>query len=366
MFRITVVELKRILKKRSSLMMIIASPVLVVLISLLFMQGYNLQTMKLGIYNEDNSIWSSLVMRFVGTILRQENIVKVDQNYEELLKEGKLNAVIVIPKGFAAKLYSKQPTQMIFIPSPIDLHLAAAIYNVLDSVLADFQGSAFFDPKVLRYIFTESDYPVPRLTLKNSELRFSDLISPFVVFFTAILITVSLASVSTFLDREKNLHEMFLVYNLPAWKYACGKILAYTVIGVSVSFIAYTLTAILIGDSLGFFITSVLILLNALLHTSVGFLVSSISPDKSLANILGVSVIGISLFSSGFAIPISNLPDILRRIAMSTPVFRTMYALRVYQLEHTVDNRSIFVVLLWTTVLFSISVLSGKFVIRRG
>jgi ABC-2 type transport system permease protein len=47
-------------------------------------------------------------------------------------------------------------------------------------------------------------------------------------------------------------------------------------------------------------------------------------------------------------------------------VFRTMYALRVYQLEHTVDNRSIFVVLLWTTVLFSISVLSGKFVIRRG
>lgn len=366
MFRITVVELKRILKKRSSLMMIIASPVLVVLISLLFMQGYNLQTMKLGIYNEDNSIWSSLVMRFIGTILRQENIVKVDQNYEELLKEGKLNAVIVIPKGFAAKLYSKQPTQMIFIPSPIDLHLAAAIYNVLDSVLADFQGSAFFDPKVLRYIFTESDYPVPRLTLKNSELRFSDLISPFVVFFTAILITVSLASVSTFLDREKNLHEMFLVYNLPAWKYACGKILAYTVIGVSVSFIAYTLTAILIGDSLGFFITSVLILLNALLHTSVGFLVSSISPDKSLANILGVSVIGISLFSSGFAIPISNLPDILRRIAMSTPVFRTMYALRVYQLEHTVDNRSIFVVLLWTTVLFSISVLSGKFVIRRG
>ncbi|HAA82970.1 MAG TPA: ABC transporter permease [Thermotoga naphthophila] len=366
MFRITVVELKRILKKRSSLMMIIASPVLVVLISLLFMQGYNLQTMKLGIYNEDNSIWSSLVMRFIGTILRQENIVKVDQNYEELLKKGKLNAVIVIPKGFAAKLYSKQPTQMIFIPSPIDLHLAAAIYNVLDSVLADFQGSAFFDPKVLRYIFTESDYPVPRLTLKDSELRFSDLISPFIVFFTAILITVSLASVSTFLDREKNLHEMFLVYNLPARKYACGKILAYTVIGASVSFIAYALTVILTGDNLGFFVTSVLILLNALLHTSVGFLVSSISPDKSLANILGVSVIGISLFSSGFAIPISNLPDILRRIAMSTPVFRTMYALRVYQLEHTVDNRSIFVVLLWTTVLFSISVLSGKFVIRRG
>ncbi|MBZ4661659.1 MAG: type transporter [Thermotoga sp.] len=366
MFRIAIVELKRILKKRSSLMMIIAAPVLVVLISLLFMQGYNLQTMKLGIYNEDNSIWSSLVMRFIGTILRQENIVKVDQNYEKLLKEGKLNAVIVIPKGFAAKLYSKQPTQMIFISSPIDLHLAAAIYNVLDSVLADFQGSAFFDPKVLRYIFTESDYPVPRLTLKDSELRFSDLISPFIVFFTAILITVSLASVSTFLDREKNLHEMFLVYNLPARKYACGKILAYTVIGASVSFIAYALTVILTGDNLGFFVTSVLILLNALLHTSVGFLVSSISPDKSLANILGVSVIGISLFSSGFAIPISNLPDILRRIAMSTPVFRTMYALRVYQLEHTVDNRSIFVVLLWTTVLFSISVLSGKFVIRRG
>ena len=366
MFRITVVELKRILKKRSSLMMIIASPVLVVLISLLFMQGYNLQTMKLGIYNEDNSIWSSLVMRFIGTILRQENIVKVDQNYEKLLKKGKLNAVIVIPKGFAAKLYSKQPTQMIFIPSPIDLHLAAAIYNVLDSVLADFQGSAFFDPQVLRYIFTESDYPVPRLTLKDSELRFSDLISPFIVFFTAILITVSLASVSTFLDREKNLHEMFLVYNLPARKYACGKILAYTVIGASVSFIAYALTVILTGDNLGFFVTSVLILLNALLHTSVGFLVSSISPDKSLANILGVSVIGISLFSSGFAIPISNLPDILRRIAMSTPVFRTMYALRVYQLEHTIDNRSIFVVSLWTVVLFSISVLSGKFVIRRG
>ncbi|WP_296903817.1 ABC transporter permease, partial [Thermotoga sp.] len=250
--KLALIELKRIFKRRMSLITIAITPVLVVLISLFFMQSYNLQSMKLGIYNEDNSIWSSLIMRFIGTILRQENIVKVGKDYEELLKEGKLNAVIVIPKGFAVKLYAKQPTRMIFIPSPVDLHLAAAIYNVLDSILEDFQGSAFFDPKVLKYIFTESEYPVPRLALKDSTLRFSDLVSPFIIFFTGILITVSLACVSTFLDREKNLHEMFLVYNLPWWEYALGKIVAYTVLGVSVSMMAYVLIRILTESNMSF------------------------------------------------------------------------------------------------------------------
>ncbi|PLV60470.1 ABC transporter permease [Thermotoga sp. KOL6] len=365
MLKFMIVELKRILKRKMSLLTIIAMPVLVVIISLVFMQGYNLQTMKLGIYNEDNSIWSSLIMRFIGTILRQENIVKVSKDYESLLKNGELNAVIVIPKGFASKLYTKQQTHMVFIPSPVDLHLAAAIYNVLDSVLADFQGSAFFDPKVLKYIFTESDYPVPRLTLKNSELKFSDLVSPFIIFFTGILVTVSLASVSTFLDREKNLHEMFLVYNLTWWEYALGKIFAYTVLGASVSFLAYILIGIITDNRMGFTLVFSLIIFNTFLHTSVGFLVSSTSTDKSLANIFGVSVIGLSLFSSGFAIPVSNLPETLKHITMITPVFRTMYALRVFQLEHSIDKGSVILVGIWTLVFFVVSIFSGKFVIRR-
>ncbi|MDK2949953.1 MAG: type transport system permease protein [Thermotoga sp.] len=364
--KLALVELKRIFKRKMSLITIIITPVLVVLISLFFMQGYNLQSMKLGIYNEDNSIWSSLVMRFIGTILRQENIVKVGKDYEDLLKEGKLNAVIIIPKGFAAELYAKRPTRMVFIPSPVDLHLAAAIYNVLDSVLEDFQGSAFFDPKVLRYIFTSSDYPVPRLALKDSSLRFSDLVSPFIIFFTGILITVSLACVSTFLDREKNLHEMFLVYNLSWWEYALGKIVAYTILGVSVSLAAYVLTRLLTESSMSFVLVFLLVALNSLLHTSVGFIVSAVSSDKSLANILGVSVIGISLFSSGFAIPISNLPEYLKRIAMATPVFKTMYALRLYQLERAVDIHSIFYIGVWTAAFLALSIFSGRLVIRRG
>ncbi|MCD6551806.1 ABC transporter permease, partial [Thermotoga sp.] len=207
---------------------------------------------------------------------------------------------------------------------------------------------------------------VPRLALKDSTLRFSDLVSPFIIFFTGILITVSLACVSTFLDREKNLHEMFLVYNLPWWEYALGKIVAYTVLGVSVSMMAYVLIRILTESNMSFALAFSLIVLNSIFHTSVGFLVSAVSTDKSLANILGVSVIGISLFSSGFAIPISNLPEHLKRIAMATPVFRIMYALRIYQVEHVVDVRSILYVGIWAIVFLVLSIFSGKLIIRRG
>ena len=365
MLKVFWMELKRTLRRKASLLVFFLVPVLVVLVSLFFLQAYNLQIVKIGIYNEDKSLWAMLLMRFIRSVLRQENIVTLGEDYEDLLKKGEINAVIVIPKGFSAKLYSKQQADMLFIPSPVDLHLSTTIFKVLDSVLADFQGSAFFDPRVLQYIFTASDYPTPRLVMKNPNLKFSDLIFPFVVFFTSILVVVSTSCVSTFLDRENKLNEMFLLYNLRWWEYSTGKVLAHAFLGFVISASAYVFAALVMRSYVNPSIVLFLITNVAFLYSSIGFLISALSTDKSMANLLGISLIGLSLFSSGFLMPVTALSGPIKQLLMITPVFKTMYLVREYQINGVVPLHEAYGIAIWTLTFFILAIFAGKMVIRR-
>jgi len=367
-FHIMFYELKRIFKRFGSIMVVFIAPALVVILASVFFSGYEFQTMKLGVCLEDKSLPAQLTMKLLTSFFKGKSVVEVSKNFDDLLIKGELNAVVVIPKGFTQKLYKKQRTYLPFIPSPVDLQVASAIYRVVNSLFADLEGSAFFDPQILKYLFVDKGYPSPRLVMENSKksIDFESLISPSVIFFSSVLVVISLLSLSVVSDGEKGILDLYISMDLKWWEYSLGKIVSYTILGFTISMLACVILLLVTNINIPVEWVLILSLLNALFHSSVGFIVSSLSPTRNTASLVAVSLIGLFFFMSGTIVPVSSLPESFKMVSVRTLPFKIVYVLRKIQLYGASGiSKEILYLLLWCSVSLVLAIFLGKIPLKR-
>ena len=367
-FHIMFYELKRIFKRFGSIMVVFIAPALVVILASAFFSGYEFQTMKLGIYLEDKSLPAQLTMKLLTSFFKGKSVVEVSKNFDELLIKGELNAVVIIPKGFTQRLYKKQRTYLPFVPSPVDLQVASAIYRVVNSLFADLEGSAFFDPQILKFLFVDKGYPSPRLVMKNSKksIDFVSLISPSVIFFSSVLVVISLLSLSVVSDGERGILDLYISMDLKWWEYSLGKIVSYTILGFTISMLACIILLLVTNINIPVGWVLILSLLNALFHSSVGFIVSSLSPTRNTASLVAVSLIGLFFFMSGTIVPVSSLPESFKVLSVKTLPFKIVYVLRKIQLYSTSGiSKEILYLLLWCSISLVLAVFLGKIPLKR-
>ena len=367
-FHIMFYELKRIFKRFGSIMVVFIAPALVVILASVFFSGYEFQTMKLGVHLEDKSLPAQLTMKLLTSFFKGKSVVEVSGNFDELLIKGKLNAVVVIPKDFTKKLYEKQRTLLPFIPSPVDLQVASAIYRVVNSLFADLEGSAFFDPQILKYLFVDKGYPSPRLVMRNSKesIDFESLISPSIIFFSSVLVVISLLSLSVVSDGERGVLDLYIAMDLKWWEYSLGKIASYTTLGFAISSLACVILLLVTNINIPIKWVLILSLFNALFHSSIAFIVSSLSPTRNTASLVAVSLIGLFFFMSGTIVPVSSLPESFKTISVRTLPFKIVYVLRRIQLYGDSDiSGEILYILLWCSVALVLAILLGKIPLKR-
>ncbi|RLG30536.1 hypothetical protein DRN97_10430, partial [Methanosarcinales archaeon] len=109
-------ELLRHIRSPLLLAIMIAVPFVIALLGVYFVPGNELRFLRLAFYNEDNSYLGRYLVNFVSSFLRWENILKFDNAHDfyKSLEDGKADAGIIIPKGFAAKILFKQPSEVVF------------------------------------------------------------------------------------------------------------------------------------------------------------------------------------------------------------------------------------------------------------
>ncbi|HIP92550.1 MAG TPA: ABC transporter permease [Thermotoga sp.] len=367
-FHIMHYELKRIFKRLGSIMVVFIAPVLVAILASAFFSGYEFQTMKLGVYLEDKSLPAQLTVKLLTSFFKGKSVIEVSSNFDDLLIEGKLNAVIIIPEGFTQSLYKKKRTYLPFIPSPVDLQVASAIYRVVNSLFTDLEGSAFFDPQILKYLFVDKGYPSPRLVMKNSKesIDFESLISPSVIFFSSVLIIISLLSLSVVSDNEKGILDLYISMNLKWWEYSLGKILSYAALGFIISMLACIMIIFTTNINIPVKWILILSMLNALFHSSIGFVVSSLSPTRNVASLVAVSLIGLFFFMSGTIVPVSSLPEILKALSIKTFPFKIVYILRRIQIYGSLGiSKEILYLIIWCSISLVLAVFLGKIPLKR-
>ncbi len=362
-------EISRVFRKPSVFLVLILAPFLVAGLGIAMYSNYGLENMKLGFVNLNKDPIGGFTVRLILSFFHGGSVVELSKsNYLEALMKGEVHAVIIIPEDFTDLIYSRKQSYLWFVPSPYDLQIAAGIYTVIKSLFDDLEGSMFFDPKVLRYMFVGKGYPSPDLVVKYGKraLNFDSLLAPAVVFLSGVLVVLTLSSLSVVEDRERRLHHMYRIAELSSLGYTYSYVLSYTILGVMESSIAYFIFHWLTGTSLSTTHLVILVILSNLFHALVGFSISAISPNKGVALILMTTVLGMVFFSSGTLVPLISVPEALRKFITGTVIYNTTLIVRKAQIFGDVNLGPEYLKIVVSILVGGVvSPVFGKMVLRR-
>ncbi|AEH50931.1 ABC transporter permease [Pseudothermotoga thermarum] len=361
-FHLIIVELKRVFRSRFSLFVTFLIPIALMIISIFLFNSFTEINMKIGVLNLDKDPLSRLTVGIVMSMFRGGTLSYVDQNYLQKLLSGELNAVVVIPEDFTKNLYSGKPTVIKFIPSPIDFQLSTVTYHVFNSMFKDLNGSPFFDPQVIRYLFTSPGYPAPQLDIAAKENLFSipSVLAPVALFLTSALIVFVLSIQTVVRDKNFGLIEYYVSANFGSLKYSLAKVLAISMVGILVSCVALIFELILKVD-VPLNLTLNLLLINSLVHASLGIMISALSNNENFASLIGICFVILIFLFSGIAVPVTSIPKALRIFALYNPLFLETGILRKAQMYNKPDFNGIFIL----TVEAIILILSAILVIKK-
>jgi len=300
------------------------------------------------------------------SLFRGGTISYADPDYEKGLMKGEYNAIVVIPKDFSKDLYAARQTVLSFIPSPVDLQISSVMYQLFRSMFEDLQGSPFFDPQVLRYLFASAGYPAPKLVMSQKEevLGFKSLLAPIAIFLSAAFVVLALSCNSVVSEKENGLIDIYLSSNLNRVSYTVSKVLSYTILGIFESMIACALF-ILLRVQLPVKLLILLILLNSFFHACIGILLSYLAGTTQTANLFSLSVVVISFFLSGMIVPISSMPRAVQILTKYFPLFLANYTLRKAQIYNLFGTNELVIIAGVSVIVFCLTIVAGTLYFKR-
>lgn len=359
-------EFKRIFSRPMTYVVLLALPVLFVLLGSVFFNSFGANNLKIGVYSEDKSPLSKFTVGVVMSLFHGQTIQYVGADYVEKLKSGELHAVVIIPGDFTISLFSARQTQIKYVPSPVDTQLSAAAYLVFKKLFEDLSGGPFFNPKVLQQMYTSSNVPAPSL-VTDREVNFSQVFAPSLMLLITMFAGMLIGAGSVVNDKERGLLLYCSLGKVKPLGYYFAKFTTTFVISFVAGLISYAIFFVN-GFSVDWTVVLIIILINALFHTSLGIAISVLSKSSMTSNLISTIFSILLLFSSGSLTSVSSLPEFGKRILNVIPIYKSVYLLRMAQLF---SRDSDFDILLAKNVLFSITgtfvfiVLTNAFIIRE-
>ncbi|MFN3691545.1 MAG: ABC transporter permease [Fervidobacterium sp.] len=322
-------EFKRLLARSSTYIVLLFIPIVFSLISSLLYTSVNTTKLVIGVYSKDKSPLSKFTVGVVVSLFRGGTIKYVGNNFEELLKNGDLNAVVIIPEDFTSSLFGAKKTTIRYIPSPVNTELAAAAYIVFKQLFEDLGGGPFFNPKVLREMYTASSVPAPEL-ITDKSMDFSQTIAPSIIFIVPMFIGIVLGAGIISKDKEIGLFKEILLSKMNITVYYLLKYILLLILSFFSSLVAFIVFS-LTGLKVHFGFVLILLLGNAIFYSAVGLLVSSIFYSSTVSNIVGSALSVVFLFTSGILVPLNQLAEKAREFVKLSIIYKSTYIVRTVQ-----------------------------------
>lgn len=346
-------EYRKLFSKPSTYIVLLFVPITFVLISSIFFNSVNTTELSIGVYSKDKSPLSKFTVGVVVSLFRGGTIKYVDENYEDALKNGELNAVVVIPENFTTSLFAGKKTILKYIPSPVNTELAAAAYIVFKQMFEDLGGGPFFNPKVLREMYTASSVPAPELVTDKS-LDFSQAFAPSIIFIVTMFVGIVIGSGLISYEKELGIFTQLALSKVNLMIYFLVKFIVLFSISSASGLIAYFIFYIF-GLKIPFVYFLILVCVNALFYSSFGLLVSTFLPNSISSNVLGSTFAILFLLSSGTLISINQVSKSLRGLITSSIIYKSTYIIRNIQFfGESVDVAQLSTNLVLFSLIFSI------------
>lgn len=193
--------------------------------------------------------------------------------------------------------------------------------------------------------------------LRGKTIEFMNFYAPSVLALILQHIAVTLGALSIVREHERGALEMFRIAPVSSFDIITGKYLGYTLfLGIMAS-ILVGLIIVLGTPFLGnvvLFIVLVLLLITASL--GIGFMISCVSKTDSTAVQLSMLTLLVSIFFSGFFLPLENFNSLMLPFTNIVPLTHAIKGFQNIMLEGTTPNPAIWIGLALITIVTYIAV----------
>lgn len=327
--------------------------------------NFDVHHIKIVVHDEENSRISK---EFISALTKSTyfdlvGYINSDSQIKEILDEKKAQCIIVIPKDFSRKFYSKQEAKIQFLIDGVDGNTANIIQFY--STAATQSLNAKLTTEVLSRVGTKSFVPIDLRPIFwfNPDLKSTRFFIPGLIAMILIITAAVSVSLSLVREKERGTIEQINVSSIKSSELLIGKTLPYVLLALvnaaMILIAGYILFDVVVKGSYPLLFLSTLIFLIA--STSIGILVSVVSDSQQVAFSIATMVTMLpSFILSGFVFPIESMPAIIQVITNITPAKFFINVLRAIVL------RGVGVFAIWDQLLYLIlyaSILLGAAII---
>jgi ABC-2 type transport system permease protein len=243
---------------------------------------------------------------------------------EPLLRDGRVTAVMEIPRNFGRDVESGRTAQVGLFVDGSDANTAGLVSTYLSSIAQD----AGMSQLLVRQRLAMGDPRFPGVELRprvwfNPELESKWFMVPAVLAMTIFLTTIMASSNAIVKEKEMGTLEQLIVTPLRGWELALGKVVPYfltsTWVVTAVLVLAWLVFGVKpLGSLLLLYPAIWLFLLSSL---GIGLLISTFAQTQQQAMVVATFfMLPMMIYLSGFTFPIRNMPVWLQQITLLIPM----------------------------------------------
>ncbi len=326
-------EASEVFRQPRLILSLILGPVLVVLLFGLSFTG-GLPHFRIALVVPPNSVSPDQLSELKSAILTDFTIVSADSDQaaaEAKLRNGQVDIVEILPSNVTQNLQSGQQSRVAFEYSQVDptseswvKYLGASQVDAINRIiLRDAIGNMQQQSHVMANVSPQTVVSplVPQYTNLRKSLSFVNFYAPSVVALRLQHIAVTLGALSLVRERLRGILEMFHVAPIPSSSIIDGKYLGYVFFLAIITGLLVVLLLFLgvpfVGDVWQFAAYGLLLIVASL---GIGFVFSCISNSDSTAIQLSMLMLLVSIFFSGFFLPLGNFESFMKPLLYAIPL----------------------------------------------
>ena len=326
-------EFIQIRRDKRMLPVILIAPILQVII-LGYAATVDVKNVAMVVCDLDRSSMSrELVTRFTNTgYFTVVGYADHPREIDRYLDESKAIIGVVIPNNFGRQVSGGGTTSLQVFADGTDANTANISLGYVSQIVGGISESIVTE----RLLRSGGMLSVPRVRAEtriwyNPELRSANYMVPGVVALLLFIITAAFTSIAIVREKEAGTMEQLMVTPIRSHQFILGKLLPFVVIGLIDVVLVLGVATLWFnipvkGSLILLFILTGAYILNTL---GIGLFVSTISRTQQQALMTAQFFIMFpSIFLSGFAFPIENMPKIVQGITYLVPLRYFMTIIR--------------------------------------
>lgn len=309
-------------RNKAMLPIIFALPLVQMLI-LVYAATFEIKEIHMAVVDRDNSQSSNeLISHFSGS-----PFYKIDQygtdalNIEDLLVQGKVDAVLQVPQDFESDLFSTGTCDVQLLMDALNGNAAELTVAYTQQIIASFNQ----DVLLKQVNISLSNRPMILVNTNfwyNTELDFKFYMAPGVLVILVTIIGMMLGGMNLVREKELGTIEQINVTPIKKYQFIAGKLIPFWLIGL------FDLCLGLLVAKLAFnipFVGNIGVLLlfasvYLLLILSMGLLVSALSNSQQQVTLLSFFFLIVFILMSGLFTPVESMPGWAQQMNLLNPL----------------------------------------------